>query len=290
MFNHRKAWAALLALLFSTTFSLGAEISPLPSDINTPVPGHPDLVYFDLLRQLVPDLVANETMASGRQIAPIPHVMGPFMGSDGLARLPERITFGAFQTRIGQFEGEQRILILTTIGAGEVPNAPTLLLAYSDDAKPKLLDAMDVALSNSVSFDGEPVDIADDDGVMIVTSQLPSGDRTEFRDVLMFMRDGKFQPITLLSRLEQTGCGFQWTQPVSITAQEAATPGPYDDFWVTITDTGAVVDNGCDQSVGEAPFATDYSALFQWDASIGRFMADTSEFDRLKEVTWQRQQ
>ena len=289
MLTLRHAYPALLGLLLGTSLTLGAEISPLPSDINTPVPGHPDLVYFDLLRQLVPDLVPNETIASGTEIAPIPHVMGPFMGSDGLAKLPARITFGSFQTRIAQFEGEQRLLILAGLGPSEVQNTPTLLLAFSDDAKPKLIDAMDVALSQIVSFGPEPVDIADNDQVMLVTSQLPSGDGTEFRDVLMFMRDGKFQPIGLFSRFEQTGCGFEWTQPISIVAQQSATPGPYDAFWVTITDTGALIENGCDQAVGEPPFATDYSALFQWDATTGRFVGDMSEIDRLKDVMWQRQ-
>lgn len=288
MFSLRHAWTALLGLMLGTTLSLGAETSPLPSDINTAVPGHPGLVYFDLLRQLVPDLEANETMASGSEIGPIAHVMGPFMGSDGLAKVPERITFGSFQTRIGQFEGEQRILILTELGAGDVQNAPTVLLAFSDDDKPKLLDAMDVALSNTVFFGLDPFDIGQDDQAIVATSQRVAGETTELGDVLLFMRDGKFQPITLLSRVETIGCGFQWTQPISVTGQRPATAGPYDDFKVTITDTGSLLDNGCDQSEGETPFANDYSALFQWTAATGRFAGDMSEIHRLKDVVWQR--
>jgi hypothetical protein len=275
----------LLGMLLCTNPTL-AQISPLPSDINTAVPGHPDIVYFDLLRQLVPDLVANETIGSGTQIGPIPHVMGTFMGQARMADTPDRITFGAFQTRIGQFEGKRRILVLTTLGAGEVRNAPTLLLAFSDEAKPKLLDAIDVAFSNSVSFGLDPVAISDDDQVVLITSGRPTGDTS---DVLLFMRDGKFEPISLFARTEKPGCGFEWTQPIRVTAQSSATQGPYDDFMVTITDTGSIVDNGCDQAWGEAPFATAYSALFQWDANLERFTADMTELTDLKDIVWQRE-
>jgi hypothetical protein len=126
-----RAWAVLLILTLGSSLSWGAEaVQPFPySDINTAVSGHPGLVYFDLLAQLVPDLVPNETIASGTQMMPVRHVLGAQAGRDKDARIPDKITFGAFQTRIGQFEGKRRILILTPIGPVDAPEAPALLIA-----------------------------------------------------------------------------------------------------------------------------------------------------------------
>lgn len=286
MLTFRHTLTAVLGLALGSTLSWGVEINPLPSDINTTVPGHPDLVYLDLLRQLVPDLQPNETIASGMQIEPVRHVMGPFMGSNGFSQLPEPITFGSFQTRFGTFEGQQHLLVLARLGGGDGIETPTLLLAFTDEDKPKLADVLDVAFADIVTFGTpQPVSIGPNDQAVFATSHSRQGDVTELTDVMLFMQDGKLEPFGMLARTEKTGCGFQWTQPVSVTAQKPATPGPYDDFVVTITDTGALLDNNCTQSRGEAPFTKAYSALFQWDAKAGTFVADMTELDRLKDVT-----
>lgn len=286
MFSLRRACAALLALTMGTSLAMAGDMSFFPSDINTAVPGHPGLVYFDLLKQLVPDLKPNETIAKGTTMAPVRHVMGPFMGAGGIAKLPDQITFGSFQTRIGTFEGQQRILILTGVGAGDVQDAPTLLMAFSADAEPKLIDALDVALDKTTSFGlPEPVAIGPEDQAVLTTSRHTDGDVTYLADALLFMHDGKFEPVILVPRLEKVGCGFQWTQPIRIEAQKPAKPGPYSDIKLTVTDTGALLENNCEQSRGEAPFSKEYSALFQWDAKTASFIADTSELDDLKDLT-----
>jgi len=289
MFTLHSPLIALVGLTLSTTLSLGAGTSPLPNDINTAVPGHPGMVYLDLLRQLVPDLQPNETIASGTKIEPVRHVLGPFMGSDGMTELPGGITFGSFQTRIGTFEAQRRIVVLASLGKGQVAETPTLLMAFSDEAKPMLVDVLDVAFAERVGFGTrQPVAIGPSDQMVLATSRQHKDDLTELTDVMLFMREGRFEPLGMLARTEKVGCGFQWTQPVTITAQRPITPGPYNDVKVTITDIGSLIDNGCDQSYGEAPFSRPYSALFQWDDEAGRFVADLSEFDSLKALTGAR--
>ena len=284
MLFHRSL-LALLSVLLPTTFSAADEY-PLQSDINTSVPGHSGMVYLNLLRQLVPDLEPNETIARGSLTAPVRHVLGSLSGSGRMTNFPDRITIGSFQTGAGFFEGEARMLILASLSSANAHEAPTLLITYSDNDKPKLADVADVALSETVRFGTpQPVTIGPKDQLVVATSQRNDGDVTELTDVMMFMHHGKFESFGIVARTEKVGCGFEWTQPIAIAAQKPSTPGPYDDIKVTITDTGALIENGCSQSWGVPPFAKSYSALFQWDPAHDEFVADMSELDSLKAIS-----
>jgi len=288
MFAIRRTWTTLLALAFGTIAAFGAETAPPPftyTDINTVVPGHPDLHYSDLLRQLIPDLVLNETIATGTApTQPIQHAMGkPFV-----AHFDTTVTFASFQTRTIQSEGVSRLLILTAVGLRTTPDDPMLLLAFSDDATPKLLDVMDVSVGDTVTI-GQPFSIGADDQAILTTSNYTRDDKTQSADTLIYMHNGKFDGIGGLFRFGAVLCGFERKQTLDIATQRPQTAGPYDDIKVTINDIGTIIDNGCDQSFGEPPYSDQYSALYQWNAALGFFEGDTSQIDQLRDINSSRQ-
>jgi hypothetical protein len=273
MFPIRRSWTALLALAVSTLAALGAETAPTPftyTDINTVVPGHPELRYSDLLRQLVPDLRLNETIATGTApIQPIPHVMGkPFV-----AHFDTTVSFASFQTRTIEAEGANRLLILTPVGLRTNPDDPMLLLAFSDDATPKLLDVMDVSMGDTVTI-GQPLRIGDKDQAIVTTSDYTADGQTQSADTLLFMRNGKFDAVG----------GFERTQTLDVVAQKPRGTGPYDDIKVTINDIGRPLKDSCAQPVGLSPYTDQYSALYRWNAATGFFDGDTSQIDKLKDL------
>jgi len=281
MFSIRRTWAALLALTISTVAALGAGTTRPPftyTDINTVVPGHPELHYSDLLRQLIPDLVLNETIATGTAPSePIQHVMGkPFVAHFG-----PTVTFASFQTRFFQSEGTRRLLILTSVG--RAPKDPVLLLAFSDAAKPELLDVMDVSMGHVVTV-GQPFRIGADDQAIVTTSKDEADGKTESSDALLFMRNGKFDSVDGFFRFGEVLCGFERVQTLEVTTLKPQESAPYDDIKVTINDIGRFVDNGCDQAFGEPAYGDQYSALYHWNAAAGLFEGDTSAIDQLKDM------
>lgn len=287
MFAIARTWTTLLALALGTIASLGAETA-MPAftytDINTEVAGHPGLHYSDLLRQLIPDLVLNETIATGTApTQPIPHAMGkPFVAHFG-----PTVTFASFQTRTIQSESASRLLILTAVGLRTAPDDPMLLLAFSDDATPKLLDVMDVSMGDTVTI-GQPLRIGANDQAVLTTSDYTRDGKTQSADALIYMHDSKFDGIGGLFRFSAVLCGFERRQTLDVTPQRPQTAGPYEDIKVTINDIGTIIDNGCDQSVGEAPYSDQYSALYQWNAALGYFEGDTSQIDALKDLNYTR--
>ncbi|MET3898449.1 hypothetical protein ABIB57_002398 [Devosia sp. UYZn731] len=288
MFPIHRSWTALLALAVSTLAAFGAETAPPPftyTDINTVVPGHPELRYSDLLRQLVPDLRLNETIATGTApTQPIPHVMGkPFV-----AHFDATVSFASFETRTIQSEGASRLLILTAVGLRTNPDDPVLLLAFSDDATPKLLDVMDVSMGDTVTI-GQPLRIGAKDQAIVTSSDYANEGQTQSADTLLFMRNGKFDAVGGFFRTGTLLCGFERTQTLDVTTQKPPTAGPYDDIKVTINDLGHPTKDGCAQPVGLAPYTDQYSALFQWNAATGFFDGDTTEIDKLKDLNDTRQ-
>ncbi|MDB5537130.1 MAG: hypothetical protein JWP26_4424 [Devosia sp.] len=288
MFPIRRAWTTLLALTLSTIAAFGAETAPPPftyTDINTVVPGHPELRYSDLLRQLVPDLRLNETIATGTApTQPIPHVMGkPFV-----AHFDTTVSFASFETRTIQSEGANRLLILTAVGLRTNPDDPVLLLAFSDDASPKLLDVMDVSMGDTVTI-GQPFRIGAHDQAIVTSSDYANEGQTQSADAVLFMRNGKFSSVGGFFRTGTLLCGFERTQTLDLTTQKPLAAAPYDDIKVTINDIGRPLKDGCAQPLGLAPYADQYSALYQWNAATGFFDGDTAEIDKLKDLNDTRQ-
>ncbi|MDB5529122.1 MAG: hypothetical protein JWR51_2225 [Devosia sp.] len=288
MFPIRRSWTALLAMAVSTIAAFGAETAPPPftyTDINTVVPGHPELRYSDLLRQLVPDLRLNETIATGTAPSqPIPHVMGkPFV-----AHFDATVSFASFETRTIQSEGASRLLILTAVGLRTTPDEPMLLLAFSDDATPKLLDVMDVSMGETVTI-GQPLRIGAQDQAIVTTSDYTADGQIQSADTLLFMRNGKFDAVGGFFRFDTVLCGFERTQTLDVTTQKPHAAGPYDDIEVTINDIGRPTKDGCTQPVDLSPYSDQYSALYQWNAATGFFDGDSSEIDTLKDLNDTRQ-
>jgi hypothetical protein len=287
MFAIRRSWTTLLALLVGTIAAMGAATAPAftYTDINTEVAGHPGLRYSDLLRQLIPDLVLNETIATGTApTQPIQHAMGkPFV-----AHFDATVTFASFQTRIIQSEGANRLLILTSVGLRTTPDDPMLLLAFSNDGTPKLLDVIDVSMGDTVTI-GQPFRIGAHDEAVVSTSDYTRDGKSQSADTLIYMHDGKFDGIGGIFRFGAVLCGFERKQTLEVAPQRPQTAGRYDDIKVTINDIGAIIDNGCDQSFGEAPYSDQYAALYQWNAALGSFEGDTTEIDRLKDLNYTRQ-
>jgi len=178
----RRATGACLALVLATSTSL-AETPRAHElglyDIMEMLPGHPKVSYFDLLKQIVPDLTADKGGATGRKIGTLRHIAGPDSG----AGAPDVIKISSLQALTLQAEGKPVIAILAEIGTVEDSvEQPVVLAIFADSEQPRLLDFVDVGMDRLTGF-GEPklLRIGPNDQAILTHSQHFNSTRTSAR-------------------------------------------------------------------------------------------------------------
>lgn len=252
------------------------------SDVNTAVPNQPGVTYFDLLVQLVPDLVANETLVSGQDMAPLRHIRGPEYNWD----MPETITIDLIRAQPYQAEGKPIILLMADIGRPEdFAEAPALLAAFRDTNPPVLLDAVDVGMGRLTDFDvSAVVSIGKGSQAMVTSSQHFNSNENHTIDALIYMRGGKFELIDTFFLHGVRGCGLEQWQDLSVEGQPA-TPGSYGDIKVTVTDARELVDDACDEVQTGPTFSRAVTVIYKWDADKKAFVAGSDAIKQLEKET-----
>jgi hypothetical protein len=263
----RACLFAALALLASGARAEEAQVV----DVTMAVEGHDGVSYFDLMKQVMPDLVLTDGKASGRNIAGLRHILGPpFAGKP-----VDAITLGRIEMRRFKAEGEERIALLTNlVRAPEFAEAPALLAIFDEAATPRLMDLLDVGMDMETAFaEAGPVPIGRNDEAFVTSSWRVKGDKVQWADALMFMRDGKLELIDIYFRLDETLCGFKRTQRIKVENLIRLPGAPYDDVKVTMTDARFVADTNCTESHSEPPFSHSVSNVYRW-TDAGSFIVD----------------
>src|ERR1700761_4044891 len=128
--------ASLLVL-----FGVAVATPALAADLSDPVPGHPGLTQFDLLKLFVPDLARGaDGKAAGTKTVPFVHIEG----QDSRIDLPDNLTVDSIEV-IPMPGDPTREIMLADFGPSEGFVADGELLALFElDATPKLLDVTEV--------------------------------------------------------------------------------------------------------------------------------------------------
>ena len=174
------ALAALFALASSSAFA---------QSIADPVPGHGEVTYFDLMKQVVPDLTLSDDGATGHLPDGIEHIDGP----DGTGETPEVVTIDTISVETVKADGRDMLWVLADLGEGGNIRTYTLLAVF-----------------DATGFVDEPFAISADNEAMMVGSEHFNSSQNYQQRTLAHIYEGKLQVIADFSLFGTRGCE-EWT-------------------------------------------------------------------------------
>ncbi|RWK65031.1 hypothetical protein [Mesorhizobium sp.] len=261
----------LLPCLWTTA---GAQDGSFP-DLGSAVPGHQDTIYFDLARMVIPDLAADKDgFYRGSMPIEMRHIEGPDSGgsppeTSGLSNA------AALDIKAG---GKDRLAMLFDLGSSSDSAEGFAVLALYDLAgKPRLLDAVNVAVDRSTYFrDPGKLPIGPGDDAVITLSTHFNSSQGYVSTPLILVRDDRFELIDLIYTFDESLCAYRRTQELAF--QTFADGQPYAAIKATVTD--AIVPNGesCDDPAPEAS-SRDISVTYHWDGTA--YVKGSDALDKL---------
>jgi hypothetical protein len=263
-------------------FALAAAVSAAHAEyynLGDAVAGHPDAIYFDLAKALIPDLHLDASGGfTGTKALQVPFVQHVDGEEDPTP--PEVVNL--FSVEAMPFEAEGRDFTLMLAGMGPVDGwvAEYEVLAIFDEDL-KLVDALNIGMDRVTEIrDDAPIRISKQDEAILTYSEHFNSNQTYGQQALIFFRHGKLQVIDIIGVFSDRWCGHDQVQELAITSPDAG-----DGLWpitATVTDTLLVAtDEDCGEAAPEVPFTRSYAATYNWDASLGKYAADSQELDAL---------
>jgi hypothetical protein len=272
---------ACLAALAGASHALAAEISD-------PVPGHPDLTYFDLMKLVVTDLANGPGGASGHKIVPFRHIEGKGMEADpdpGAA-----ISFDSASLQALAIPGQpNRLLVLVDLGGsdGNVEEAELLGL-FALDGAPRLLDVVEVGNDRWTAMPSTPPPMLAAGAPLIVIDSGHSNSNQSYNDTeMIFIRKDRFQLIDTMFTYNEAFCAYQHTQEATYATAPAA--GPYRAAAVTVRETVKLTGDECgDDQKPPRPRVKTWRGTYVWDAAHARFVTHSAALKALdaKNAKW----
>ncbi|RWF69438.1 MAG: hypothetical protein EOS26_25325 [Mesorhizobium sp.] len=240
----------------------GAQGVSFP-DLGSAVPGHKDTNYLDLARMVIPDLAADKDgFYRGSMPIEMRHIEGPDSGGSP----PVTSGFsdaGVLQIKAG---GKDRLAMLFDLGSSSDSAEGFAVLALYDLAsRPRLLDAVNVAVDRSTYFrDPGKLPIGPSDDAIITLSTHFNSSQGYVSTPLILVRDDRFELIDMIYTFDESLCAYKRTQELAF--QTIADGQPYAAIKATVTD--ATVPNGesCDEPAPE-PSSRDISVTYNWDGT-----------------------
>ncbi|MER9300533.1 hypothetical protein NKI38_29265 [Mesorhizobium sp. M0621] len=266
---------ALMLLPFLWT-AAGAQAVSFP-ELGSTLPGHKDVSYLDLARMVIPDLAADKDgfYRGGRPIE-MRHIEGPDSGGSP----PETSGFSNAAVLAIKAGGKDRPTMLFDLGASpDSAEGYAVLALYDIAAKPKLLDAVNVALDRSTYFrqPGKLSAGASDDVLITMSAHFNSSQNYVITPLIM-VRDDKFELIDMIFTFDENLCAYSRKQDVAF--ETIADGQPYAAIRVTVTDATVMSGERCD---GEPrrPESHAISVTYRWDKKTSRYAKDSDALDKL---------
>jgi hypothetical protein len=285
--------AACLAFFLATTANLAESFAETTRaadlglyEITDKLAGHPAISYFDLLKQIVPDLTVDRNTATGRKIGTLRHIAGP----DNGAGAPDVIKISQLQALNFQAQGKPAIAILVEIGEVESSvEKPVVLAVFEDGEHPRLLDFVDVGMDRLTGF-GRPklLRIGPNDQAIVTDSQHFNSNENFGSLALIFVRDGKLQLVDTFSTFGMQVCSRRETQTLSFRARPTARTAPYFAITAALKEQRVRTGETCDGEKRLAPYARTVTTIYAWNPATGRFTAKSDAIKRLEKATGER--
>lgn len=269
------------SLLFTLVVCGFLAVPALADDTYTtpldPIPGHPDLTYGDLLKQVIPDLA--EDGASGHLPDGIRHV-----DSDAEGEAPTSVNIPYLNVERVEVGGKPTLWLLSDLGDGGTLGTYTLLSVFTDDTQPKLVDAAEVDADRFTNFNGTPLRISKTDEAMLVDSNHFNSEQNYSSQDLVFIRDGKLTVGASFLVFGVHTCHLFQEETLALSSGSGGKG--YWPFKAVITRVqGRNKDDAEDCLAEDAPTKTKaFSATYSWNAATGGYRTTSKALDQLAEA------
>ncbi|MCQ8871430.1 hypothetical protein NP945_06300 [Mesorhizobium sp. LMG17149] len=268
----------ILALMLAPFLwtAAGAQAISFP-ELGSALPGRTDVTYLDLARMVIPDLAADK---DGFYRGGLPIEMRHIEGPDSGGSPPETSSFSNAAVLAIKAGGKDRLTMLFDLGdSPDSAEGYAVLALYDITAKPKLLDAVNVALDRGTYF-REPgkLSVGANDDVLITMSAHFNSSQNYVITPLIMIRDDKFEPIDMIYTFDENLCAYSRKQDVAF--QGIADGQPYAAIKVTVTDSTVLNGESCDDTPPR-PESHEISVTYHWDKKTSRYTKDSDALDKL---------
>ncbi|QKD00199.1 hypothetical protein [Mesorhizobium loti] len=265
-----------LMLLPFLAIAAGAQALSLPELGNT-LPGRTDVTYLDLAKMVIPDLTADK---GGAYQGGLPIEMRHIEGADSGGSPPEASNLSNAEVLAIKSGGKDRLAVLFDLGdSPDSAEGYAVLALYDVTAKPKLLDAANVAVDRSTYFQkpGKLAISASDDILTIGSSHSNSNQNYMIASLIMVAND-KLKLIDMIYMLDEHVCAFSRTQDIAFRA--IAEGRRYAAIKVTVTDATGPTGDSCDEAPPKVA-SHQISVTYHWNKKRSRYIKDSKAFERL---------
>jgi hypothetical protein len=270
------------ALVLSAVLSGPASAEGIVSaGLEETLPGHADVTYLELLRQLAPDLaLAADGTADGHLAKALRYASG----GEPSAEAGEPVVIDRVTALPVRAEGKDRLLLMVDLGDGGDRAESFAMLALVDNGpSPKIADAADVSSDLFTSFFDPPLlALSPDDQAVLISNRHSNSNQSYDSTLMLFVRDGRITAIGDVFAFGDWWCGFRHLQTPSF--EIVPEPGqPYASIRASVRDAGIFDGDACEGEERPEPFERTVSATWRWDAEEERFIADSDALEKLAE-------
>lgn len=266
---------AVMLLPFLWT-AAGAQAVSFP-DLGSPLPGRGDVAYLDLAKLIIPSLATDGNgFYKGGPPIEMRHIEGPDSGGSP----PETTSLPNAAVLPIKAGGKDRLAILFDLGdSPDSAEGYAVLALYDVTARPKLLDAANVAVDRSTYFrEPNKLPIGAGDDMLITMSTHFNSSQGYVITPLIMVRDDKFELIDMIYTFDERLCAYSRKQDMAF--QTIADGQPYAAIKVTVTDSTVPSDESCDDAPPDAA-SHDISVTYHWDKKTSRYLKDSDAFEKL---------
>lgn len=246
-------------------------------ELSSAVGGRQDVTYLDLAKMVVPDLKAG---ANGFYVGSAPIDVRDILGGQEGGSPPETVNLPNAAALAVKAGGKDRLAMLFDLGQSQDSAEGFAVLALYDLAgKPKLLDAVNVAVDRLTSF-REPakVSIGAGDDAIVTTSTHFNSNQGYAGTMLIMVRNDRFSLIDAIYTFDENYCAYRRTQNLafrSLGGRKAYAP-----IKATVTDATVPSEESCDEPPPKAT-SHDLSVTYRWDKAKSRYVRNSDAFVKL---------
>ncbi|WP_235984018.1 hypothetical protein [Mesorhizobium neociceri] len=235
------------------------------------------MTYLDLARMVIPDLAGD---GDGFYKGGLPIEMRHIEGPDGGGSPPD--TSGLSNAGVLAVKAGDKDRLAMLYDLGDSPDSAegyAVLALYDITEKPKLLDAVNVAVDRSTYF-REPgkLPVSAGDDVLVTMSTHFNSSQGYVITPLIMVRDDKFELIDMIYTFDENLCAYSRKQDVAF--QTIADDRPYAAIKVTVTDATVPSGESCDEQPPK-PESHAISVTYHWDEKASHYVKDSDALDKL---------
>ena len=272
-------------LIAAFVFALASQAAAA-ADLSDPVPGHPGLTQFDLLKLVVTDLArGGDGSASGTKTVPFVHIEG----KDSRIDLPDDLTVVSIE--VMPVPGDpSREIMLADFGPSEgfVANAELMAL-FSLDPKPRLLDVTEVGSDRFVALETPIKLLAPDAPLLVIESEHDNSNEAYLSSAMVTVRADKFRWIDSVFTFNVSLCSFQDFQQPTFTPRPAKGSAYASIDVRVVEETKLTGEDGCnDELKPPKPGKRVYATTYRWSSAKQDFQPTNTVLERLMQETTKR--